>query len=128
MTFLSFNAGNARSGYDEELLEMSSDAGTRVERAHKKLCLKPLAKGGTREQLQNAMLHYFLAGKIAVKEVGDLILEDEETCFREEFDTSRDGPPAYTSKESLAFLTVNLGNFIRGRKNAIPEKFANLPT
>ena len=72
-----FGAGDLRSTYDEELLEKSSDAGLRVERAHKKLCEKLLAEGGTREQLQNAMLRYFLACKITAEEAGDLILEDE---------------------------------------------------
>ena len=68
----------------------------RVEPAHKKLYEKLLSQGGTREQLQNAMLHYFRA------------------------------PPVYTSKESLSVLTVNLGNFVRGRKKTVPAKYAQL--
>ena len=35
-----------------------------------------------------------------------------------------DGPPVYTTKDSLSILTVNLGNFARGRKKTLPEKFA----
>ena len=34
-----------------------------------------------------------------------------------------DGPPLYTSKEALGILTVNLGNFVRGRKKTVPGKF-----
>ena len=78
-----FRAGDVRSICDEELLDKSSDSGLRVERAHKnKLYEKLLAEGGTREQLQNATLRYFLACKIAVEEAGDLILEDERKYLR----------------------------------------------
>ena len=67
---IAFRAGDVRSTYDEELLEKASDAGLRVERARKKLYEKLLSEGGTRGQLQNAMLHHFLAFKIAVEEAG----------------------------------------------------------
>ena len=120
---IAFKAGDVRSTYDEELLEKSSDAGLRVERARKKLYEKLLSEGGTREQLQNAMLHYFLACKITVEEAGDLILEDEKEYFKGSEDILRDGPPVYTSKDYLPILTVNLGNFIRGRKKMVPAKF-----
>ena len=116
-----FRAGDLRSTYDEDLLEKSSDAGLRVERAHKKLYEKLLSQGGTREQLQNAMLHYFLACKITAEEAGDLILENEKAYHQS---IMQDGPPVYTSKEALSILTVNLGNFIRGRKNTVPAKYA----
>ena len=108
-----FRAGDLRSTYDEELLEKSSDAGLRVEPAHKKLYEKLLSEGGTREQLQNAMLHYFLACKITAEVAGDLILEDEKAYHQTNEDIRQDGPPVYTSKESLSILTVNLGNFVR---------------
>ena len=78
-------------------------------------------KGGTREQLQNAMLHYFLACKISVDEVGDIILEDEQALFKEEAAINADCPPTYIFKESLSVLAVNLLNLIRGRKNTVPE-------
>ena len=84
------------STYDEELLEKSSDAGLRVERSHKKFYEKLLAEGGTREQLQNAMLHYFLACKITSEEAGDLILEDEKAYHQGNADVLQDGPPVYT--------------------------------
>ena len=121
-----FRAGDLRSTYDEELLEKSSDAGLRVERARKKLYEKLLSEGGTREQLQNAMLHYFLACKITAEEAGDLILEDEKAYRKANEDIRQDGPPVYTSKDSLSILTVNLGNFIRGRKKTVPAKYAQL--
>ena len=117
-------AGDLRSTYDEELLEKSSDAGLRVGNAHKKLYEKLLSEGGTQEELQNAMLHYFLACKITAEEAGDLVLEDEQAYHQANTDIMLDGPPVYTSKEALSILTVNLGNFVRGRKKTVPEKFA----
>ena len=72
-----FRAGDLRSTYDEELLEKSSDAGLRVENAYKKFYEKLLSKGGTLEELENAILYYFLACKITTEEAGDLVLEDE---------------------------------------------------
>ena len=119
-----FRAGDLRSTYDEELLEKSSDAGLRVGNAHKKLYEKLLSEGGTQEELQNAMLHYFLACKITAEEAGDLVLEDEQAYHQANTDIMLDGPPVYTSKEALSILTVNLGNFVRGRKKTVPEKFA----
>ena len=118
-----FRAGDLRSTYDEELLEKSSDAGLRVESAQK-IYEKLLSEGGTREQLQNAMLHYFLACKITAEEAGDLILEDEKAYHQGNIDITQDGPPVYTLKDTLSILTVNLGNFVRGRKQTVPAKFA----
>ena len=117
-----FRAGDLRSTYDEDL--KSSDAGPRVELAHKKLYEKLLSEGGAREQLQNAMLQYVLACKITAEEAGDLILEDEKAHHQGNVDIMQDGPPVYTSKEALSILTVNLGNFIRGRKKSAPAKYA----
>ena len=119
-----FRAGDLRSTFDEELLEKSSDAGKRTEEVDKMLYEKLLSSGGTRQELQNAMLHYFLACKITAEEAGDLVLEDEIAYHKGNADTVADGPPVYTSKDTLSILTVNLGNFIRGRKNTVPEKFA----
>ena len=119
-----FRAGDLRSIYDEELLEKFCDAGLRVGNAHKKLYEKLLSEGGTQEELQNAMLHYFLACKITAEEAGDLVLEDEQAYRKANTDIMLDGPPVYTSKEALSILTVNLGNFVRGRKKTVPEKFA----
>ena len=96
----------------------------RTEAAHKKLYEKLLSEGGTRNELQNAMLHYFLACKITAEEAGDLVLEDETAYRQGNADTMADGPPVYTTKDSLSILTVNLGNFARGRKKTLPEKFA----
>ena len=119
-----FRAGDLRSTYDEELLEKSSDAGIRVGNVHKKLYEKLLSEGGTQNELQNAMLHYFLACKITAEEAGDLVLEDERAYRETNTNIMLDGPPLYTSKEALSILTVNLGNFVRGRKKTVPDKFA----
>ena len=119
-----FRAGDLRSTYDEELLEKSSDAGLRVENAHKKLYEKLLSEGGTPEELENAMLRYFLACKITAEEAGDLVLEDEQAHRQGNTDIMLDGPPVHTSKDTLSILTVNLRNFVRGRKKTVPAKFA----
>ena len=58
------------------------------------------------------------------EEAGDLVLEDEQAYHQANTDIMLDGPPVYTSKEALSILTVNLGNFVRGRKKTVPEKFA----
>ena len=118
-----FRAGDLRSTYDEELLEKSSDAGLRVGNAHKKLYEKLLPEGGTLQELEN-VLHYFLACKITAEEAGDLVLEDEQAYHQGNTDIMLDGPPVYTSKDTLSILTVNLGNFVRGRKKTVPAKFA----
>ena len=114
-----FRAGDLR-----RLLEKSSDAGIRVGNVHKKLYEKLLSEGGTQNELQNAMLHYFLACKITAEEAGDLVLEDERAYHETNTNIMLDGPPLYTSKEALSILTVNLGNFVRGRKKTVPDKFA----
>ena len=119
-----FRAGDLRRTYDEELLEKSSDAGLRVENVHKKLYEKLLSEGGTLEELENAMLRYFLGCKITAEEAGDLVLEDEQAYQQGNTDIMLDGPPVYTSKDTLSILTVNLGNFVRGRKKTVPAKFA----
>ena len=50
---------------------------------------------------------------------------NRHTAYRQaNTDIMLDGPPVYTSKEALSILTVNLGNFVRGRKKTVPEKFA----
>ena len=91
---------------------------------YKKLYEKLLSEGGTQNELQNAMLHYFLACKITAEEAGDLVLEDERAYHETNTNIMLDGPPLYTSKEALSILTVNLGNFVRGRKKTVPDKFA----
>ena len=117
-----FRAGDLRSTYDEDLLEKSSDAGLRIERAHKKLYEKLLSEGGTREQLQNAMLHYFLACKITAEEAGDLILEDEKAYRQGNIDIMQDGPLVYASKEACPFSPRTWQ--LRGRKKTVPAKYA----
>ena len=109
-----FRAGDLRSTYDEELLEKSSNAGMRVGNAHKSF-MRSSFQEGTQEELQNAMLHYFLACKITSEKAGDLVLEDER-AYHETTPTSWWTVRPFTSKEALGILTVNLGNFVRGRK------------
>ena len=72
------------------------------------------------------MLHYFLSCGINKEEVGELILDDAVATRAMELgerDLTDDGH-IYTSKNSLGFLTVNLGDFVRGRKNTLPAVYA----
>ena len=62
------------------------------------------------------------------EEVGKLILDDAVGSrameFRESYRT--DDGHIHASKDSLGFLTVNLGNFVRGRKTTLPAVYAEL--
>ena len=85
---------------------------------------------GTRSNLQSALLHYFLSRGINEEDIGELILEDvvaqrgKEARERDRTDERH----IYTSKTSLGFLTVNLGNFARGRKYTLPAAYAECVT
>ena len=75
-----------------------------------------------------ALLHYFLSCGINKEEVGEIILDDAVATRAMELrerDRADDGH-IYTSKNSLGFLTVSLGNFVRGRKNIFPAVYAAL--
>ena len=65
-----------------------------------------------------------VGSKITAEEAGDLVLEDEQAYHQGNTDIMLDGPPVHTSKDTLNILTVNLGNFVRGRKKTVPAKFA----
>ena len=82
----------------------------------------------TRSNLQNAFLHYFLSCGIDKEEVGKLILDDAAATRVMELRVSdrTDDGHVYTSKNSLGLLTVNLGNFVRGRNNTLPAVYAAL--
>ena len=71
---------------------------------HIKSSMRSSFQGGTYEELQNAMLHYFLACKIMAEEAGD-VLEDERAYHETNTNIMLDGPPVYTSKEALSILT-----------------------
>ena len=62
------------------------------------------------------------------EEIGELTLdhpEVEKAIQHRERDQTTFGH-VYTSKIGLGYLTVNLGNFVRGRKNTLPKVYAGI--
>ena len=69
----------------------------------------------------NAMLHYFIGCSVSLSEIGDLSLDKIPDPWVHNFGLHKDDPiPIYTLRSSCTILTVNLGNFIRGRKRTMP--------
>ena len=118
----SIDAGDDRSTIDDNLLEKSSNAAQKADSLRQEVLEKLEDVRGTRGNLQNALLNHVLSWGINNEEVGELILDDSVTnkaMEHRERDQTDDGH-IYTSKINLGFLTVNLGNFVRGRNNTLP--------
>ena len=118
-----FDAGDVRSTVDDVLLEKSSNAAEKAESLRRELLERLESVRGTRSALQNSLLHTFLSCGINKEEIGELTLDHPEVdkaMKHRERDQTTDGH-VYTSKIGLGYLTVNLGNFVRGRKSTLPE-------
>ena len=121
-----FDAGDVRSTIDDDLLEKSSNCAQKADSLRQELLGKLGDVRGTRSNLQNTLLHYFLSCGINKEEIAELILDDAvanramELRERDRTDEGR----IYTSTTSLGFLTVHLGNFVRGRKYTLPAAYA----
>ena len=73
----------------------------------------------------NAMLHYFLAAGVDEEDIGDLSLDKIPSPQHHRFGLAEDGPvPVFTCKSKYAALIVNLGSFVRGRKQTAPSAFS----
>ena len=123
-----FDAGDVRSTVDDVLLEKSSNAAEKAANLRRELLEKLESVRGTRGTLQNSLLHHFLSCGIDKEEIGELTLdhpEVEKTIQHRERDQTTFGH-VYTSKIGLGYLTVNLGNFVRGRKNTLPKVYAGI--
>ena len=123
-----FDAGDVRSTVDDVLLEKSSNAAEKAANLRRELLEKLESVRGTRGTLQNSLLHHFLSCGIDKEEIGELTLdhpEVEKTIQHRERDQATFGH-VYTSKIGLGYLTVNLGNFVRGRKNTLPKVYAGI--
>ena len=80
----------------------------------------------TREELMNAMLHYFLTAGADEEEIGDLSLDKMPNPQLHRFGLAEDAPvPVFTCKSKYAALIANLGSFIRGRKQTAPSAFSD---
>ena len=115
-----------RSTVDDVLLEKSSNAAEKAESLRRELLEKLESVRGTRSALQNSLLHNFLSCGINKEEIGELTLDHPEVdkaMKHREREQTTDGH-VYTSKIGLGYLTVNLGNFVRGRKSTLPKVYA----
>ena len=122
-----FDAGDVRGTIDDDLLEKSSTCAQRADSLRRESLGMPGDVQGTRSNLKNALLHYFLSYGINKEEIGELVLEDvvsQRGMEVRERDRTDEGH-IYTSKASLGFLTVHLGNFARGRKYTLPAVCAD---
>ena len=64
----------------------------------------------SREELMNAMLHFFLGSGVDEEEIGDLSLEKMPIPQLHRFGLAENGPvPVFTRKSKYAALIVNLG-------------------
>ena len=121
-----FDAGDVRSTVDDVLLEKSSNAAEKAESLRRELLERLESVRGTRSALQNSLLHTFLSCGINKEEIGELTLDHPEVdkaMKHRERDQTTDGH-VYTSKIGLGYLTVNLENFVRGRKSTLPKVYA----
>ena len=124
-----FRSGDIRSTLDDQLMEKASTVmesalevqDALLERVEE---LSDTGNPATREELMNAMLHYFLAaGGVDEEEIGDLSLDKMPSPqLHRFFGLAEDAPvPVFTCKSKYAALIVNLGSFIRGRKQTAPS-------
>ena len=126
-----FRTGDVRSTLDDRLMEKASAIQASTLEAYDALLdrAKELSDEGrpaSREELLNAMLHYFLATGVDEEDIGDLSLDKipNPSFFR--FGLAEDGPvPVFTSKTKYTALILNLGNLARGRRKSTPAAFAD---
>eukprot|EP00439_Symbiodinium_sp_Y106_P014425 s3642_g2.t1 len=120
-------SGDVRSTLDDQLMEKASDVKETALEVLEALQerVKDLSESGnpaTREELMNAMLHYFLAAGVDEEDIGDLSLDKIPSPQLHRFGLAEDSPvPVFTRKSKYAALIVN---FVRGRKQTAPFAFS----
>ena len=125
-----FRSGDVRSTLDDQLMEKASnvkETAWEVQEAllEKAISLSESGNAASREELMNAMLHFFLGSGVDEEEIGDLSLEKMPIPQLHRFGLAGDGPvPVFTCKSKYAALIVNLGSFSRGRKQTAPSAFS----
>ena len=108
------------SSIKESALEVQDALRERVKK------LSDTGNPAAREELMNAMLHYFLAAGVDEEEIGDLSLDQMPNPQFHRFGLAEDAPvPVFTRKSKYAALIVNLGSFVRGRKQTAPSAFSD---
>ena len=80
-------------------------------------------RSASREELMNAMLHYFLAAGVDDDELGDLSLESMPLPIG----PAEEGTvPIYNSRTKYTALVLNLGSFARNRKRTAPSLYSDI--
>ena len=80
-------------------------------------------RSASREELMNAMLHYFLVVGVDDDELGDLSLER----MPKPIGPAEEGPvPIYNSRSKYTALVLNLGSLARNRKRSAPSVFSDI--
>ena len=123
-----FRAGDYRSTLDDKEMARASAAREEALELNQKLLerlreLNQNRRSASREELMNAMLHYFLAVGVDDDELGDLSLER----MPKPIGPAEEGPvPIYNSRSKYTALVLNLGSFARNRKRSAPSVFSDI--
>lgn len=123
-----FRAGDYRSTLDDKAMARASTAREEALELNQKLLerlreLNQNRRSASREELMNAMLHYFLAVGVDDEELGDLSLER----MPKPIGPAEEGPvPIYNSRSKYSALVLNLGSFARNRKRSTPSVFSDI--
>ena len=123
-----FRTGDYRSTLDDKEMARASTAREQALELNQQLLerLRELHKSrrsASREELMNAMLHYFLAVGVDDGDLGDLSLER----MPKPIGPAEEGPvPIYNSRSKYTALVLNLGSFARNRKRSAPSTFSNI--
>ena len=123
-----FRAGDYRSTLDDKEMARASAAREEALELNQKLLerlreLNQNRRSASREELMNAMLHYFLAVGVDDDELGDLSLER----MPKPIGPAEEGPvPIYNCRSKYTALVLNLGSFARNRKRSTPSVFSEI--
>ena len=123
-----FRAGDYRSTLDDKEMARASAAHEEALELNQQLIqrlreLNQNRRSASREELMNAMLHYFLAVGVDDDELGDLSFER----MPKPMGPAEEGPvPIYNSRSKYTALVLNLGSFVRNRKRSTPSVFSEI--
>ena len=98
----SYENCHVRSTFDDDLLQKTSECATATTVIGRLGAIQ-----GTRTELQNALLHYFLGRGLSEEEVDDLVREEAHESFDSVRRNRINGQHIYTFKPNLGFLTAN---------------------
>ena len=125
-----FRTGDYRSTLDDKEMARASTAREQALELNQQLLerLRELNKSrqsASREELMNAMLHYFLAVGVAWT-TGISGTSHLRGCRNLSVLPKRGQFPIYNSRSKYTALVLNLGSFARNRKRSAPSTFSNI--